>query len=175
MPASPSTEQFVLLMTQYHQRLYLFILSLVPHHSDAEEILQETNLELWRKFDQYRPGSDFRAWSFQIAYFKALSFLDRKKRDRLHFGREFFERVIAQAPALTSQVEERRDALEDCLEKLTVPDRELIRRRYESSAPIQVLAEELGRSVDAVYKAVARIRRALHECVQRAMIAEGRR
>ena len=51
-------EQFVSLLTRYQQRVYLFILSLVPDRADAEDVLQETNLVLWQKFDDFTPGSD---------------------------------------------------------------------------------------------------------------------
>ena len=96
--ASPDrTELFVQLLTQYQQRVHLFILSLVPHRADADEILQETNLVLWRKFEEFRPGSDFRAWAFQVAYNKVKAFRERRGRDRLRFGQEVMDRLAAVA------------------------------------------------------------------------------
>ncbi len=52
-------EQIVGLITRYQRRLQVYIRSLVPNHADADEVLQEVNLFLWRNADEYRPGSDF--------------------------------------------------------------------------------------------------------------------
>ncbi len=146
-----------------------FILSLVPHRADADEILQETNLVLWRKFEQFRPGSDFRAWAFQVAYNKVKAFRERRGRDRLRFGREVMDRLAAVAAATADDLPASQDALQECKEQLSQPDRDLIERRYEPGATVASVAAEVGRSVAAVYKAVVRIRRALFECIQRSL------
>ena len=83
------------MVTRYQQRVYLFILSLLPNPADAEEVLQETNLVLWRKFEEFEPGTNFKAWAFQTAYYKIQSFLSRQERDRARFGDEFLEKVAA--------------------------------------------------------------------------------
>jgi len=53
-------------------------------------------------------------------------------------------------------------------------DRTLIRRRYESGAAVQMVAADLGRSVQAVYRALNRIHLALLDCIQRTLRAEAR-
>ena len=169
------TELFVQLLTQYQQRVHLFILSLVPNRADADEILQETNLVLWRKFEEFRPGSDFRAWAFQVAYNKVKSFQERRGRDRLRFGREVMDRLATVAATISDDLPASQDALKDCKEQLSQQDRELIERRYEPGASAASVAAELGRSVAAVYKAVVRIRRALYECIQRSLRREERK
>lgn len=167
------TELFVQLVTQYQQRLQLFIASLVSNRADADEILQETNLILWRKFDEFRPGSDFRAWAFQVAYNRVKAFHERHGRDRLRFGPEITERLATIAASAVERPSEI-DALVLCKERLNAQDRDLIERRYEPGATVASVAADVGRSVAAVYKAVVRIRRVLYECVQRAMRREER-
>lgn len=56
-PASQA--EFVQLFTRSQRRLYLYILSQVPHPVEAEEILQEANVIAWTKSSQYRSGSNF--------------------------------------------------------------------------------------------------------------------
>ncbi len=48
LPIAPADE-FVQLFTKWQRRLFLFILAQVPNLVEAEEILQETNLVIWRK------------------------------------------------------------------------------------------------------------------------------
>jgi RNA polymerase sigma-70 factor (ECF subfamily) len=50
----------------------------------------------------------------------------------------------------------------------------LLEERLKESATVQSAAEVVGRSVDAAYKALARIRRLLHDCIERALAVEGR-
>lgn len=172
MTPPDKTERFVELVTRYQQRVYLFILSLVPNRTDADEVLQETNLVLWRKFDEFRPGSDFRAWAFQIAYYKVRSFVERRGNERLRFGDEFLDRVAAAAAEIPDGLDARQQALADCMAKLNNRDRDLIKRRYRADGSTKKVAEESGRSIHAVYKAVVRIRRALHECIEWTLATE---
>jgi RNA polymerase sigma-70 factor (ECF subfamily) len=68
---------------------------------------------------------------------------------------------------------ERQRLLTDCVGQLRHEDRDLVERRYMQGATPQSVAQQVGRSLDAVYKALARIRRALADCVQR-KLEEGR-
>ena len=175
MTAPDRTELFVQLITQYQQRVHLFILSLVPNRTDAEEILQETNLVLWRKFDDFRPGSDFRAWAFQVAYNKVKSFQERHGRDRLRFGECVMDRLATIAASTPEGVPASLEILQLCKGQLNSQDHDLIERRYEPGATTASVAAEVGRSTAAVYKAVVRIRRALYECIRRSLRREKQR
>jgi RNA polymerase sigma-70 factor, ECF subfamily len=174
MVAPDKAELFVQLVTQFQQRVHLFILSLVPNPADAEEILQETNLVLWRKFDEFRVGSDFRAWAFQIAYNKVKSFRERQGRERLRFGPSVSDRLAEIASSVPEPTSIAVETLDACKRQLSDQDRDLIERRYQPGATTASVAAEVGRSVAAVYKAVVRIRRALFECIQRAVRKERR-
>jgi RNA polymerase sigma-70 factor (ECF subfamily) len=80
------------------------------------------------------------------------------------------ETAIEQAGTL--QLDERREALAGCVEKLAPQDRDLLTQRFANGVSIQAIAARMGRSADAVYKAQARIRRALFECVTRRLAME---
>ncbi len=90
--AAPGAE-FVKLFTKYQRRIYLYILFKVPHPFDADEILQETNLVIWQKCDQFQMGTNFLAWACQIATYEVLKFRERNRRDRHYFSVEFIERI----------------------------------------------------------------------------------
>jgi RNA polymerase sigma-70 factor (ECF subfamily) len=169
-------KQFLRLFLQNKHRLYAYVLTLLPNRADAEDVFQEASLVLWDKFDEQHPPDDFVAWGCRIAYFKVLDFCKKSQRCRVCFSQTMLERVsetaIEQAGPL--QLDERRLALEGCLEKLGARDRELLSRRYAEGATTQTTADAVGRSVDAVYKALAKIRQALFECVTRTLAQEGR-
>lgn len=163
---SPSGE-FVECFTRYQRRLYLYILAQVPSPHEAEEILQETNLVIWKKCDQFELGTNFFAWGSRIASYEVLKFRERRRRDKLRFSEKFLEAVSEEVLEQQESLEERRQALQKCLGKLKQNDRELIRLRYASGQNGKVVAETLGRPANSVYQSLGRIRRALLECIQR--------
>jgi len=168
------TEEFVRFLGKYQQRVYSFILTLVPHWADADEILQETSTVLWRKFADFKPGSDFVHWANQVAYYEVLKFRRRQRRDALRFSDAFVEEVAAEAVNMTDVLQIQRDCLASCVKKLPDKDRTLIQMRYQEDASTKRVAEQLNRSVDSVYKSLSRVRRALLICVHRMMHAEER-
>ena len=64
-------------------------------------------------------------------------------------------------------------ALETCLGKLSAKQREIVERRYLAKGSLQDLAEESGRSANALYKTLQRIREVLHHCINKRLTQEG--
>src|SRR5262249_26318529 len=155
--------------------LYAYILTLLPHRADAEDVFQESSLVMWDKFDERQPPDDFVAWGCRIAYFKVLDFYKKSRRSRVCFSQAMLERIAETAveQADTLQLDDRREALTGCIEKLRPGDRDLLGRRLAEGATTQSTADQVGRSVDAVYKALAKIRQALFDCVSKTL-ARGR-
>ena len=170
--ATPPGAEFVQLFTKHQRGLYLFILAQVPNPVDAEEILQETNVVIWRKFDQFELGTSFSAWAHQIARYEVLKHLERSRRDRLRFSNLFVEQIAEEAHRGTEELEERRRVLIACLRKLQSRDRELIQHRYAPGASGKSIAKLLRRPANSVYQSLGRIRRTLLECINRRLALE---
>jgi RNA polymerase sigma-70 factor, ECF subfamily len=168
---SPGGE-FVQLFTRYQRRLYVYILAQIHNPVDAEEVLQETNLVVWRKCRQFEPGTHFFAWCSRIASYEILKYRERRRKDRLHFSEQFLEAVAQEVVEVEEQLEEQRKALHVCLGKLRPRDRDLIRQRYASGQNGKVVAEVLGRPTNSVYQSLGRIRRTLLECMKRRLAVE---
>ena len=165
--------QFAGLFDQCAPWLYSYLLSLLRRPGDAEEVLQQTASVCWEKFDQYQPGTEFRAWACRIAHYKALKFRERQKKAPLAFSDLFFERVDEEAVVMADKLDARLVALQYCVEKLPAKDREIVRLRYKPNATAKEVAGTLGRSVHAVYRALSRIHEALFHCINRQMASEG--
>lgn len=176
MSAQPPSDEldFGRLFVQYQSRIYGFIRSLVVHRNDAEDLLQETASVLWRKFDEFLPGSNFLAWSLQVARYQVMYFRQRQKRDVLQFSDKFVDAVGADTIAESSRLDDLQELLDLCMDKLPPNDRELFDLRYQSDLPVKCLAEQLGRPLSSVYNAINRIRHVLADCVEQAMNREDR-
>jgi len=164
--------EFVQLQTKHQQRVFSFILTLVPHWPDAEEVLQETNMVLWKKKEQYEPGTDFVRWANQVAYFEVLKHRKRQRGHIRQFSEAFIEEVAAETLSLDGPLQAQREALAACLAKLSEKDRALVAHRYLEGATTKTVAVAVGRSVDAVYKSLQRIRSALLACIRRTVVSE---
>ena len=163
---------FVALLAEHQHCLFQRILAALPHLPDAEEVLQETNLVLLRKSSKFVPGTNFGAWATRVAHFEVLKFRRRSHRDGLRFDDDLVELLAIESAARADLLEERRLALAGCLTRLSDRDRDLVRRRYRRGATTQQVSDQVGRSTKAVYNALQRIYRSLHECISRTLAAE---
>lgn len=166
-------DAFVRLLGQNQRRLYLYVMSLVPDRTEAEDILQETNLVLWREFQRFEEGTNFTAWACRVAFNQVLSWRKRRQRDRLEFSEAFLAAVAEELSDEAERLEERSRLLGRCLERLPPHHRNLVRLRYTEGASVERIAEQVKSSVEGVYRMLSRIRQALHECVQQSLHREG--
>jgi len=168
----PEVEKFLELLAGCQRSVFVYAMSLLHDANDAEEVLQETNLVLWRKYDQYKPGTDFNAWACRIAHFEVMRIRQRRNREERLLSDNLLEMLATEYGRSTDVIEERRAALSRCLEKLRVEDRELVLQRYQPEGSTRRVAEALGRSVQGTRKSLRRIRRTLEKCVQRRVATE---
>ena len=166
-------QQLMLLMTQHQRRIFGYIYTLVPNRTDAEDILQETSLVVCEKFEQFRPGTDFAAWACQIAYWEVRRARQKFARAKVVFNQEVVDAISETAAELAPQVSARHEALAKCLQKLHPRDRELLFTRYEPGSGVEAAAQRTGRSLEAAYKALARLRKLLLDCVSHQLSMEG--
>jgi RNA polymerase sigma-70 factor (ECF subfamily) len=175
-PAPDKNKLFLRQFLQNQRRLYAYILTLLPRRADADDVLQEASLTMWDKFDPGAPPAEFLAWARRVAYHKVLDFYKKSKRAEARLSLIFLRRVAETAAAQGEvlQLDARREALAGCIEKLAPRDRDLLSLRFADGATTQSTSEQLGRSVDAVYKALAKIRENLMQCVQNTISREAR-
>jgi RNA polymerase sigma-70 factor, ECF subfamily len=163
------SEKMVQLLTYAQQPLKRYIRTLVPHRTDAEDVLQQVNLLLWQRIEEYQPDTNFTAWACKIAYYQVLTLRKQKARSRLRFSDALVEQLATNVTADCGWISDDVEAFELCMAKLSAQDRELIQLRYEPDATIESVARHVGRSAKAVYNAMSRIRTWLLECIQRSL------
>lgn len=154
------------------RRIYAFILTMVPNHGDAEDLFQETVLLMWSKFDTFTPGTSFAAWGYTIARYQILSVRKRHSTRGVLFSQAAAELLQNEANRFIEQTDSRVQALRQCVDKLDPKDYELIRMHYGDEVTIKRIAQQMGRSVQGIYKRVARIHDALLRCVRKALNKE---
>ena len=71
---------FNLLMRKYQQRIYWHIRKIVIDHDDANDIVQNTFIKVWKALDGFREDSQFYTWLYRIATNESITFLNQKKK-----------------------------------------------------------------------------------------------
>ncbi len=172
MDSSDKTEHFVQQLTEHQNRLYGYVFSLLGDRNRAADVVQETNLVLWRKIDEFQPDKPFLSWAFAIARFQVLAHVRDQKRDRLLLDSELVATLSDEAQRQAGQVDAIREALRPCMQLLTPTNRELIERRYFRNMSMADTAASVERTVGSIKVALLRIRRQLAACVQKRLAAE---
>lgn len=165
-------QRFLTLFLRHQDDLRAFIGSVVRDWTAVDDILQETAAVLWRKFAVYDQARSFGAWARGIAGFEI-----RKHRERS--GRVPALLSPAAIAALDAAWDEdgdagnaRLQALARCLERVPAQARELLALRYRDGLELDAVAARSGRGIEAVGKALQRLRTGLGDCVQQQLRAE---
>ena len=154
--------------------MHAFAYSLIPNRADADDVIQDTLVSLWEHFDDYDPGRPFLPWANQFV-FRQVQMHRRSQgtRAKYVFSKESIERLAEEAPTSLERDQAMSRNLEKCLARLTATQRELIEQRYLAKGSLNEVAERSGRSPNALYKKLQRIREKLHQCVHQGLLNEG--
>ncbi|MGV8134252.1 MAG: RNA polymerase sigma factor [Mangrovibacterium sp.] len=91
---STKKDAFRMLVTTYKQRLYWHIRKIVLNHDDADDILQNTFVKVWRNIDSFRSESGLYTWLYRIATNESLTFLNQKKKKMFGMDEEINDYLV---------------------------------------------------------------------------------
>jgi len=161
-------EAFRSLVQTYQDRLFTFLLRMVRHHEEAEDLAQEAFVRAWRHLASYDPRWAFRTWLFSIARHLALNALRRPRATIISIdsggdeGRS--ELALASpngSPADQAAIREQKRRLARALEDLTPRAAMVFTLFYQEEMSIAEIAQTVGMSSGAVKVALHRVRETL--------------
>lgn len=142
---------FRLLMSTYQERLYWHIRRLVLVHEDADDVLQNTFIKIYRGILQFEGKSKLYTWLYRIATNEAITFLQSRRR---HDTSALDESVSAVANSLRADTWFDGDALQEQLQQAMaqLPDkqRQVFNLRYYDEMPYEEMSGLLDTSVGAL-------------------------
>ena len=165
-PSSLLQAEIVQLIAQHQSRLRGFVRSLLVRPEDVDDLVQEVNVVLWEKADQFELGTSFWAWASQIVRFKVMNRLRSYGRERLVFDESFIAELADVAQERLADLEPRRDALDHCLRQLPTTQRRLLDLRYFEGQSIEEVAGVTERPAGSIKQTLYRIRTALRSCIE---------
>lgn len=170
--------EFVGLLARHDQAIRRFVRSLLPSKEGADDVMQETALECWKKFSDFAPENpeqavdEFIRWACVIARYKALSWQRDHARDRLVFRESVIERLAQHAMDHLDQHEMERQAIGLCLGKMETDQRQLVLSVHAPGDSIARIAARTGEKARRLYSRVNVLRKRLLECVQQQLAEE---
>jgi RNA polymerase sigma-70 factor (ECF subfamily) len=187
-------EQFARAFVQHQDRVYGYIVTMLPSRHDAEDVFQQTSLILWQKWDQFdpsakkgtgpicaehpegrsgkldlspfSPSAEFLRWACGVARNEVRNFLRRRSRDRVVLSEKLLDNLAEVRLEAQPLLEERRGLLAGCMKKLDFIARELLDRCYAERESIKQIARQFRTTPNAIYLRLRRIRRDLMECIE---------
>ena len=150
--AASRERAFTAIIKKYQEKLYWHIRRLVVQHEDANDVLQNVFIKVWKGLDNFREDSQLYTWLYRIATNESLSFLEQEKKRASGSLQEEMEdglanKVKADLHFDANQLEWR---LQVAIQQLPEKQRVVFNLRYYDEMPYHEMSEILETSVGAL-------------------------
>lgn len=145
-------EAFTLLLKKYQQKIYWHIRRMVIDHDDADDIVQEVFIKVWRNLDGFREDAQLYTWIYRIATNECITFLNKKKQRHLVSLEDENSAYLADTLSDSSHFDANKAQrkLQEAL--LTLPDKQrlVFNMKYFEDLKYDEISEIVGTSVGAL-------------------------
>lgn len=166
-------ETIVRVLLRHRASLSAYISSIVRDPHVAEDVLQEVSGEAVRKHAEIRDEAHLLSWMRRAARLRAIDELRRRRSRPQVLSPDTLDRLDRDWETDSEAPEQMLEALRRCVARLSPYGRQLVSLRYVEGLSGQALAERLGRKLNTVHVALARIYRNLGACIDRQREAGG--
>ncbi len=144
----------------------VFLATTIRHRHDAEDMLQQVAETVARRFNDFDAEQSFNAWAMGIARNKVGNYIQKCSREKHVFNVELVDLMVVASEKLETELENRKDALGECVKELKGRSQRAIEMRYLREMNTDEIANHLGISSNAVFILLHRIRQALGKCIE---------
>lgn len=142
---------FNLLLQKYQQKIYWHIRRLVIDHDDADDLVQETFVKVWKNLHNFRNDSQLYTWIYRIATNESITFLNKKKK-RNNLSLDEINSELAETLASSAHFDG--DKIQRKLQEaiLTLPEKQRIifNMKYFDDMKYEEISAVLGTTVGAL-------------------------
>jgi RNA polymerase sigma factor (sigma-70 family) len=142
---------FNLLLQKYQQKIYWHIRRLVIDHDDADDLVQETFVKVWKNLQNFRSDSQLYTWIYRIATNESITFLNRKKsKNNISLDDVNVELSETLASSTYFDGDKAQRKLQQAI--LTLPEKQrlIFNMKYFDDMKYDEISEVLGTSVGAL-------------------------
>ncbi len=140
---------FSLLVRTYQEKLYWQIRRMVAIHADADDVLQNTFVKVYKNILKFEGNAKLSTWLYRIAVNESISFLKAKKRKRT----EDIEGVHIETRLIQDSYFDHETTLlnlQKAIHMLPEKQRAVFTMRYYNEMPYKEMAEVMGGTVGSL-------------------------
>lgn len=142
---------FTAIVKKYQQKLYWHIRRMVVEHQDADDILQQVFIKMWKNLADFRGDANLYTWLYRIATNETYTWLEKEKRRKsIPLDSEegmLTDKLEAQQGFDANKLEWK---LQQAIQSLPEKQRVVFSLRYYDEMPYEKMAEILGTSAGAL-------------------------
>lgn len=159
-------EALLRMVTGERRMLQAYIRAIIRDTHLCEDVLQDVVVVAIKQREQFTDGTDLGAWLRAIARRTALAAIRKAGQQATLLAPGTLDALDTSFSEQRTEIwEEEREALRECLKQLPEVSHRLLSFKYAKDLPIERIAAETARTVDAVKSTLKRLRVALAECV----------
>ena len=144
-------EAFNLLLKKYQQKLYWHIRRMVIDHDDADDLIQDTFVKVWKNLPGFRSDAQLYTWMYRIATNECITFLNKKKqKNNIPLDDVSYELADTLADSSYFNGDQAQLKLQQAI--LTLPEKQrlVFNMKYYDEMKYEEMSEVLGTSVGAL-------------------------
>src|SRR6201987_1394757 len=144
-------EAFNLLLKKYQQKLYWHIRRMVVDHDDADDIVQDTFVKIWKNLPGFRSDAQLYTWMYRIATNECITFLNKKKqKNNIPLDDVAYELADTLTDSAYFSGEKAQLKLQQAI--LTLPEKQrlVFNMKYYDDMKYEEMSDVLGTSVGAL-------------------------
>jgi RNA polymerase sigma-70 factor (ECF subfamily) len=168
-----SEQHFNELYERYFPRIYGFVHKRIRNHADAEEIVQETFITVFRSIDNYRGQSSLLSWIFGISKNLSNNTIRRSQNQQAKLG-QLAPEALAPRPSIASAGPDEQYGMRCYAETIRLElaglaswQTEIFEMRHLENLSISEIAQRVDRSSDAIRSSLYRVKRLMIESAER--------
>ena len=142
---------FTAIVRKYQEKLYWHIRRMVIEHADADDVLQNVFIKVWKGLEHFREDSQLYTWLYRIATNETLSFLEKQKRTATQplndLESSLENKIKADSYFDSNQLEWR---LQLAIQELPEKQRLVFNLRYYDAMPYEKMSQILETSEGAL-------------------------
>ena len=144
-------EAFNLLLKKYQQKLYWHVRRMVIDHDDADDLIQDTFVKIWKNLPGFRNDAQLYTWMYRIATNECITFLNKKKqKNNIPLDDVAYELADTLADSTYFNGDQAQMKLQQAI--LTLPEKQrlVFNMKYYDDMKYEEMSEVLGTSVGAL-------------------------
>jgi RNA polymerase sigma factor (sigma-70 family) len=144
-------EAFSLLLNKYQQKIYWHVRRMVINHDDADDLVQDIFIKVWKNLINFRKDSQLYTWLYRIATNESITFLNKKKAKNNVSIDDISEELssnLSEEDYFTGDAIQKK--LQQALLTLPVKQKLVFNMKYYDDMKFQEISDILGTSVGAL-------------------------